>query len=41
MNGNYLIDSNILIDLFKGDQSMIERVGQIKVVKIPVIHDTA
>lgn len=37
MNGEYLLDSNIVIDLFRGDQQTISRIKLIKEVKIPVI----
>jgi tRNA(fMet)-specific endonuclease VapC len=37
MNGDYLLDSNIVIDLFKGDSKVISRIKQLKEIKIPVI----
>lgn len=37
MNGEYLLDSNIVIDLFRGDQEVISRINQIKEIRIPVI----
>lgn len=37
MNGDYLLDSNIVVDLFKGDSQAIARINQIKEIKIPVI----
>ncbi len=37
MNGEYLLDSNIVIDLFRGNQHTISRIQQIKEIKIPVI----
>ena len=37
MNGEYLLDSNIVIDLFRGDQQTISRIKQVKEIKIPVI----
>lgn len=37
MNGKYLLDSNIVIDLFRGDQRVISKINQIKEIKIPII----
>lgn len=37
MNGKYLLDSNIVIDLFRGDQRIISKINQIKEIKIPII----
>lgn len=37
MNGDYLLDSNIVIDIFRGDQTAIARVKAIKTVYVPVI----
>ena len=37
MNGNYLLDSNIVIDIFRGDPEIISRVRKINVVYVPVI----
>ena len=37
MNGDYLLDSNIIIDIFRGDKKTISRVKQIDGVYVPVI----
>lgn len=37
MNGNYLLDSNIVIDIFRGDLKTIERVKKLETVCLPVI----
>ena len=37
MNGDYLLDSNIIIDIFRGDKEAISRVKRIDVVYVPVI----
>lgn len=37
MNGNYLLDSNIIIDIFRGDKKAVSRVKRIDVVYVPVI----
>lgn len=37
MNGEYLLDSNIVIDIFRGDQRTISRINQVKQIRIPVI----
>lgn len=37
MNGKYLLDSNIVIDIFRGDIKTIDRVKKIKTVYLPVI----
>lgn len=37
MNGNYLLDSNIIIDIFRGNQKVIDRIKEIKVINVPVI----
>ncbi len=37
MNGNYLLDSNIIIDIFRGKPEMIAIVKQINTIYIPVI----
>jgi tRNA(fMet)-specific endonuclease VapC len=37
MNGDYLLDSNIVIDLFRGDKIAIARVKKIKTIYVPVI----
>ena len=37
MNGNYLLDSNIIVDIFRGDKEAISRVKRIDVVYVPVI----
>lgn len=37
MNGDYLLDSNIVIDIFRGDPTTIARVKKIKTIYVPVI----
>ena len=37
MSGDYLLDSNIIIDIFRGKAETIRRVKKIKVIYIPVI----
>jgi tRNA(fMet)-specific endonuclease VapC len=37
MSGNYLLDSNIVIDIFRGDSETIARVKKINTVYLPVI----
>ena len=37
MSGKYLLDTNIIIDLFRGDSKAIARVNQIEVIYVPVI----
>jgi tRNA(fMet)-specific endonuclease VapC len=37
MSGRYLLDTNIIIDLFRGDSKAIARVNQIEVIYVPVI----
>ncbi len=37
MNGEYLLDSNVVIDLFRGDKQTISRINQIREINIPVI----
>lgn len=37
MNGDYLLDSNIIIDLFRGDKKVVSIVQKIETVYIPVI----
>lgn len=37
MNGEYLLDSNIVIDIFRGKTETISRVTDIDVVYVPVI----
>jgi tRNA(fMet)-specific endonuclease VapC len=37
MNGDYLLDSNIVIDIFRGDSTAIARVKKIKTIYVPVI----
>ena len=37
MSGNYLLDSNIIIDLFRGDIATIEKLQKVKKVYVPVI----
>ena len=37
MNGDYLLDSNIIIDIFRGDKKTISRVKRIDGVYVPVI----
>ena len=36
MTGNYLLDSNIIIDVFRGDPFVIDRVKNILIINIPV-----
>lgn len=37
MSGRYLLDTNIIIDIFRGDSKAIARVNQIEVIYVPVI----
>lgn len=37
MAGKVLLDSNVLIDFFRGEQSTVERIGQLEEMAIPVI----
>lgn len=37
MNGNYLLDSNVIINVFRGDQNAISRTKKITIVHLPVI----
>lgn len=37
MNGDYLLDSNIIIDIFRGYPTTIARIKKIKIIYIPVI----
>ena len=37
MNGDYLLDSNIIIDIFRGDKKAISRIKRLYVVYVPVI----
>lgn len=37
MNGDYLLDSNIIIDIFRGDPTTIARVKKINTIYVPVI----
>ena len=37
MNGDYILDSNIVIEIFRNDAETIERVRQLKTIYIPVI----
>lgn len=37
MNGDYLLDSNTIIDIFRGDQITIARVKKIRTIYVPVI----
>ena len=37
MSGRYLLDTNIIIDLFRGDSKAIARVNQIEAIYVPVI----
>lgn len=37
MNGDYLLDSNIVIDIFRGHVETIARVRKINLVYVPVI----
>ena len=37
MKCEYLLDSNFIIGLFRGDKQIISRINQIKEIKIPVI----
>ncbi|WP_170110495.1 PIN domain-containing protein [Flavilitoribacter nigricans] len=37
MNGNYLLDSNAIINIFRGDQNAISRTKKITIVHLPVI----
>ena len=37
MNGNYLLDSNIIIDIFRGDAKAISRVKQLTAIHVSVI----
>jgi len=37
MSGKYLLDTNIIIDLFRGDSKAIALVNQIEVIYVPVI----
>lgn len=37
MSGEYLLDSNVIIDLFRGDQQLIPRISRLKEIIIPAI----
>lgn len=37
MNGDYLLDSNIVIDVFRNDQDTINKVSLLRQIYIPVI----
>ena len=37
MSGEYLLDSNIVIDVFRGNQEAIARISQIENIYLPVI----
>lgn len=37
MNGDYILDSNIVINIFRNDVETIERVSQLRTIYIPVI----
>jgi len=37
MNGDYILDSNIVIDIFRNDLETIERVRQLGSIYVPVI----
>lgn len=37
MHGKYILDSNVIIDLFRGDQDTISRIRAIKEVAVPAI----
>lgn len=37
MSGKYLLDANVVIDLFRGDQRTISRISKIKVIAVPAI----
>ena len=37
MNGNYILDSNIVIDIFRGHKKTIEQVSKMLNVYVPVI----
>lgn len=37
MNGSYLLDSNIIIDVFRGNDQAIDRINKIEFAYIPVI----
>lgn len=37
MNGDYILDSNIVIDIFRNDAETIEKVSQLGTIYIPVI----
>jgi tRNA(fMet)-specific endonuclease VapC len=37
MNGSYILDSNIVINVFRNDSKTIERVTQLRNIYIPVI----
>jgi len=37
MNGNYLLDSNIIIDIFRGNQETINKVKTLPIIHIPII----
>ncbi len=37
MSGEYILDSNVIIDLFRGDQQLIPRISRLKEIIIPAI----
>lgn len=37
MSGDYILDSNIVIDIFRNDAKTIKRVSQLRTIYIPVI----
>ncbi len=37
MNGDYILDSNIVIEIFRNDVETIEKVSQLRTIYIPVI----
>ncbi len=37
MNGDYLLDSNIIVDIFRGEAKAISRVKKLSVIRVSVI----
>lgn len=37
MNGDYLLDSNIIVDIFRGEVKAISKVKQLTVINVSVI----